>query len=267
MKKMKGGEILQVQKDDSDKSKWNGIHVDGQPLSQYFKKETETENKQAITEEIKDKTKKKRRVYIREKHQPKIERSGKMTTLPQDKLNETNLNSNLEKAKTFKQEIISYLLAGQKFTAVDIQAHYEKRGKRIGKQPIWNVLSNLMRTDLAQYVERKREKKNGNVQYRYWLSVEGLQLQPEGAFELSKHYIKGKEPQQPKPKKKKPGPKPKTAQSPDKRTTANALQKGITNLKKTAAELMANAGIDLSPADLNINVTGKVDIIFTFKMD
>jgi hypothetical protein len=264
-----------VQENNSGKSnKWNGIHVDGQPLSNYFKKETETQDKQSISEEIKDKTKKKRRVFIREKYQPQKERSGKMTTLPQDKLNEQNLHSNLEKAKSFKEEIISFLLAGQKFTAVDLQKHYSQMGKRIGRQPIWNCLSNLMRTDLAQYIERKREKLNGNVQYRYWLNDDGVQLQLEGALELSKHYIKGREPGATgKPKKKKPGPKPKTARTPAKRKPTNVLDKemvklhkGIETLKKTTAELMTTAGIDADLPDLNINVTGKVDVVFTFKV-
>jgi hypothetical protein len=263
-----------VQEDNSSK-KWNGIHVDGKPLSSYFEKETETQNKQAITEEIKDKTKKKRRVYIKEKHQPQKGKAGKMTILPQDKLNEKNLNSNLEKAKSFKEEIISFLLAGQKFTAVDLQKHYSQKGKRIGRQPIWNCLSNLMRTDLSQYIERKREKLNGNVQYRYWLNADGVQLQLEGALELSKHYIKGREPgASGKPKKKKPGPKPKTAPSPAKHSATNVLDKemvklhkGIETLKQTTAELMTTAGIDASIPDLNINVTGKVDIVFTFKVD
>lgn len=265
-----------MQEDHDPKKKWNGIQVDGKPLSSYFEAEGEKENKQAITEEIKDKTKTKRRVYIREKHQTKKGRSGKMTTLPQEKLNQTNLENNLTKAKSFKEEIIYYLLSGQKFTATDLQTHYEKRGKRMGRQPIWNCLSNLMRTNLAQYVERKREKKNGNVQFRYWFNSEGVQLQPEGAFELSKHYIKGRGPGQVKGKKKKPGPKPKT--TPAQRRAAKGspvqreidiLKSNLDKVKEITSELMTKAGFgpELNTgADLNLNVTGKVDVVFSFKI-
>lgn len=246
--------------------KWDGITVDGKPLNKFFKDEHAKDLPEVVDEEQKLKKTKKRRVYIRQKPSEN-KRSSKMTVADQTKLNAENLKSNLAKTEALQKRILIYLLGGIDFNAEELQ-HWELKDydRKVAKQQIWSALSAINRTGIAQFIIRNREKYKGNVMFRYNMDEEGLQLEPEQAFALLKQVKPPKSKKKPPTKKKKKtSAKGKTKKSPqdyseDGRTAKTPAAKRATG-KDVEITIM-----DGKPTDLNLNINGRVDVYFHFKL-
>jgi len=232
------------------KAKWDGITVDGKPLNAFFTNEAAKDLPAVIEDEQKLKKTKKRRVYIRQKPESENKRSNKMTTADQAELNSQNLASLLEQTEALGKRIVIYLLAGKDFTGQEYQEWQAKKGKALSKQTVWSLLSSICRSSLGEFISKKKEVYKGNKMFRYAMIPEGRILSPEQAFELLK--------QAPKPKSKKVVKKkaPVKKSKPKKREPRKSPDIGDVEINIK----------DALQTDLNLNVNGRVDVYFHFKL-
>jgi hypothetical protein len=161
-----------------EKKNWEGIMVGGKPLDDYFKSQKSNEVAAEVSSEFSGQNRKKKRIYVRPKYQDKKEEAGKMKTINQSQVNKEYLQRFLEQSKTLKEQLVCFLIAGEEFTAVDVQPRLI--GK-FSKQQIWNALTSLMASHFAQFVERKKVTVEGNKMFRYWSTKEGTELTPNEA--------------------------------------------------------------------------------------
>jgi hypothetical protein len=229
---------------------WDGITVDGKPLNDFFTDQAVKDLPAVIEDEQKLKKNKKRRIYIRQKPDSEKQRRSKMTTADQATLNQQNLVSLLENTEAIAKRIVIYLLAGKDFTGQEFQEWQAKKGKMLSKQQVWSLLSSICRSGLGDFISRRKEVYKGNKMFRYALIPEGRILTPEQAFELLK--------QAPKPKSKKVVKKkaPVEKSKPKKREPRQSPDVGDVEINIK----------DALQTDLNLNVNGRVDVYFHFKL-
>lgn len=219
---------------------YKGITFKGHPLEEYIKNKNENELRREIIFDIESQKNKRRFFHRNVKYKEKKGRAERMTKLPQSQINKEYLQKFLEQANGLKNQIVCLLVSGDRYTA---EAIIEKLGKfrRYSKQQVWSIMSAIMRSDLADYIKRKKVDYGGIKQFEYWCNEEGCSLTPNEAYELS---------QQKKGRAKKQDP------------TDSKIQKTQTKKKEvnlpTAAQILGQT--------LNIVVSGNVDITFKLKV-
>jgi hypothetical protein len=248
--------------ENKESSKWEGLTIDGKPLNSYFQKDKDTEIASEVATDFGEQQKKKRRIFIRPKYEDKKERSGKMNLVNQVQINRENWKRYIEQATSLKDQIISYFLSGESFTAVSILERNILKDKQ-PKSAIWNCLSNLMRTELGAYINRKKVSVQGNKMFEYWFDQDGLELTPTEAYQFSKKIIKkGKE-----PKKKK---KKSVSVMGEEMIELKKYEEAIIKLKDQTNRLeklqQKIESIQPNTQNISIVVSGKIEHIFRLKL-
>ncbi len=157
------------------------------------------------------------------------EPNGKVTNVPQHEINHINLEANIKKAKTRIERVLAHLLSGETITAKRLVEIMQ-----VNPTDAATLLRTIYKSNLGEFVLRGGNASKG---YEYSMIEAGRNLLPEQAYEI----LKSK----------------KTAK----------LREGMDIKMPEQEEVHTPIQHTREPLDINLNISGGIQITFAFKLE